>query len=87
MLHIRVDRDTRERATSALNAMGLTMSEAVRPFLTRVVAEQALPLELKVPNAETRAAMAKADEILEARRARFETAKDLMASLEKAGGE
>ena len=45
---------------AALEAMGLSMSEAVRIFLRRVAADQAFPLELKVPNAETRAAMAEA---------------------------
>jgi DNA-damage-inducible protein J len=83
MLHVRVDNDTRERATAALDAMGLTMSEAVRLFLHRVVAEQAFPFELKAPNSETRAGMAEAEEILRSRRARFKNGEELMASLEK----
>ncbi|HMK88533.1 MAG TPA: type II toxin-antitoxin system RelB/DinJ family antitoxin [Methylocystis sp.] len=83
MLHIRVDDETKQRATAALGAMGLSMSEAVRLFLHRVVAEKAFPLELKVPNAETRAAMAEADEILKARRVRFANAEKLFAALEK----
>ena len=37
MLHVRVEDDTKEQATEALNAMGLTMSDAVRLFLKRVV--------------------------------------------------
>ena len=57
MLHIRVDDETKTQATEALAAMGLSMSDAVRIFLKRVVNDQAFPLELKVPNAETRAAM------------------------------
>ena len=69
MLHVRVDDDTKARASAALGAMGLTVSDAVRLFLRRVVAEQAFPLELKVPNAETRAAMAEAEELLRSRRA------------------
>ena len=32
MLHVRVDDDTKERATAALEAMGLSVSEAVRVF-------------------------------------------------------
>ena len=63
MLHVRIDDDTKEQATSALKAMGLSVSDAVRIFLRRVVADQAFPLELKVPNAETRLAMAEADEL------------------------
>ena len=57
MLHIRVDDDIKEQATEALTAMGLSVSDAVRLFLRRVVIEQAFPLELKVPNAQTLAAM------------------------------
>lgn len=83
MLHVRIEDDTKEQATIALNAMGLSVSDAVRLFLRRVVADQAIPFELKVPNAETRAAMAEADEIARARRGRFADANDLMADLEK----
>jgi DNA-damage-inducible protein J len=85
MLHVRIDDDTKEQATVALDAMGLSVSDAVRIFLKRVVADQAFPLELKVPNATTRAAMTEADEIAAKNKARFETADDLMADLEKAG--
>jgi len=60
MLHVRVDEDTKERATAALEAMGLSVSEAVRVFLHRVAAEQAIPFPLKVPNAVTRPAMKEA---------------------------
>ncbi len=56
MLHVRVDDTTKTQATQALAAMGLTVSDAVRILLTRVVAEQAFPLELKVPQAQTGAA-------------------------------
>jgi DNA-damage-inducible protein J len=86
MLHVRVDDDTKEKATTALNAMGLSVSDAVRLFLRRVVSDQAFPLELKVPNTETRAAMAEAEEIVEQRRARFATADTLFDSLEKTSG-
>lgn len=83
MLHIRVDDDTKEQATQALTAMGLSMSDAVRLFLRRVVIDQAFPLELKVPNAETRAAMEESRAMMAARRARFATADELFADLEK----
>jgi DNA-damage-inducible protein J len=86
MLHVRVDDDTKAQATAALEAMGLSVSEAVRLFLKRVVAEQAFPLELKVPNAATRMAMAEADKIAAKRRVRFANADELFADLEKASG-
>lgn len=84
MLHIRVDDETKIQATEALAAMGLTMSDAVRIFLKRVVNDQAFPLELKVPNAETRAAMEEARAMMKARQARFESADVLFDELEKA---
>ena len=83
MLHVRLDDETKAQATQALAEMGLSVSEAVRLFLRRVVADQAFPLELKVPNAQTRAAMAEADKIARPRRARFATAGELFADLEK----
>jgi DNA-damage-inducible protein J len=83
MIHVRVDDETKTQATEALAAMGLTVSDAVRIFLKRVVAEQAMPLELKVPNAETRAAMEESRAIIRAHRARFASAQELFNDLEK----
>lgn len=83
MLHIRVDDDMKEQATVALTAMGLSMSDAVRLFLRRVVADQGFPLELKVPNAETRAAIEASRAMMADRRARFASADELFDDLEK----
>ena len=85
MLHVRIDDATKEKAAEALDAMGLSVSDAVRMFLKRIVADQAFPLELKVPNADTRAAMAEAEELIAQHRARFTTADDMFAELEKTG--
>lgn len=84
-LHVRIEDETKEQATVALEAMGLSVSDAVRLFLKRVVADQAFPLELKVPNAATRSAMAEADAIAAKLTARFSDAEALIADLEKAG--
>lgn len=86
MLHVRVDERAKVQATETLAAMGLTISDAVRVFLMRVVAEKQMPFALKVPNAKTRAAMAEADEIVSAHRARFSTAAELFEDLEKNSG-
>ena len=83
MLHIRVDDETKTQATAALAAMGLSMSDAVRIFLKRGVNDQAFPLELKVPNAETRTAMEEARAMMKARQARFESTDALFDELEK----
>ena len=86
MLHIRVDDDIKEQATLALTSMGLSVSDAVRMFLRRVVVDQAFPLELKVPNAETLAAMEESRALMSERRARFASADELFAELEKSSG-
>ena len=83
MLHVRVDDETKVQASQALAAVGLSLSDAVRLFLHRVVIEQAFPLELKVPNAETRAAMEESRALMKERRARFATADALFDDLEK----
>lgn len=82
MIHVRMDDETKVQATDALAAMGLSVSDAVRLFLKRVVAEQALPIELKVPNAATQAAMREARAM---GRARFANARALFDELEKTG--
>ena len=82
MLHVRMDEDTKAQATAALAAMGLSASDAVRLLFHRIIADQAFPLELKVPNAETRAAMAEVDQMLAEGRARFKDGEALIASLD-----
>ena len=82
MLHVRIDDELKAQAIAALEAMGLSASDAVRLLFHRIIAEQAFPLELKVPNKATRAAMAEADDILSKRRARFAGAEALIADLD-----
>jgi DNA-damage-inducible protein J len=83
MLHVRVDEKTKQDAQQALKAMGMSVSDAVRLFLNRVVADQAFPLELKVPNAKTQTAMAEAEQLIQAKQARFDQLEDLFNDLEK----
>jgi len=78
MVHVRIDKRVKVKATKALANMGLSVSDAVRVLLTRVAAEKALPFEVKAPNASTVAAMR------EARKGglpSFHTVSDLMADL------
>jgi DNA-damage-inducible protein J len=58
------------------------------PFASnaRTGADRASPLELKLPNKATRAAMAEAEEIIRSGRARFASADELFADLEKTAG-
>lgn len=83
MIHVRMDDELKAKATAALDAIGLSTAEAVRLLFHRIVAEQAFPLELKVPNAETLAAMAEVEEIIRADKFRFKTAEEMFAELER----
>ena len=87
MVHVRMDSEMKRKATEALAAMGLTASEAVRLLFHRIAVDQAFPLELKVPNAQTRRAMAEIDEMVKTRTARFANADEMFAELEEASGQ
>lgn len=84
MLHVRMDDDVKNQATDTLAAMGMSVSEAVRLFLVRVVSDQAIPFDIKVPNAKLRKAMAEAEAMAQLRKMRFSDANALIADLEKA---
>ena len=57
MVRARIDADTKKRATVALDAMGLTISDAIRLLMLRVAHERRLPFDVRVPNAASRRAM------------------------------
>lgn len=84
MIHVRVDEEIKAQAAETLAGMGLTVSDAVRVFLMRVVADQQLPFDLRAPNAQTQAAMQEARAM---RKARFVAADDLLHDLEKGSGQ
>ena len=86
MLHVRMDTDLKRRATETLAAMGMTVSDAVRLLFHRIAVDQAFPLELKVPNAQTRRAMAEVDELVKTRKTRFASADEMFAELEEDSG-
>lgn len=74
----RIDTSTKERAADALEAMGLSISDAIRLLMLRIADERRLPFDIKVPNAATREAMAE----LEAGKGKsFSSVEALMADL------
>ena len=87
MLHVRMDSDLKQKATETLAAMGLSASDAVRLLFHRIAADQAFPLELKVPNAQTQRAMAESEEMMKRGKARFASANEMFTELEKASRE
>jgi DNA-damage-inducible protein J len=74
----RIDSVTKERATDALAAMGLSISDAIRLLMLRVVDERRLPFEVKAPNATTRRAIS---ELEAGKGRRFANVRALMTDL------
>ena len=79
IVRARVDETLKKEAAAILATMGLTVSDFVRIGLTRVVSEQGLPFEMKVPNrltAETLAGSERGEDVHQA-----EDAEDLFDQL------
>lgn len=74
----RIDAGTKARATAALEAMGLSVSDAIRLLMLRVADERRLPFEVKAPSKSSRQALT---EIEAGEVESFATVDDLMADL------
>ena len=60
LVQARIDGAIKKEASVVLEAMGLTISDAVRLLLTRVAREHALPFDPLIPNDKTIAAIMEA---------------------------
>ena len=78
VVRARIDSDTKARATEALQAMGLSVSAAIRLLLLRVAEEKRLPFAVRVPNVATVKAM---EELREGKGKRFGNAEELFRDL------
>ncbi|MEY2927115.1 MAG: hypothetical protein RL367_1592 [Pseudomonadota bacterium] len=78
VVRARIDTDLKKEATAVLSAMGLSVSDAIRLMLVRVVSDKALPFDVRIPNAESRAAMR---DIQNGKVERFDSVAALMADL------
>ena len=57
----RIDEHLKNEAAAILATMGLTVSDFIRIGLTKVVSEQGLPFEMRVPNRITAETLAKSE--------------------------
>ena len=62
VVRARIDADIKNEASLVLEAMGLTVSDALRMLLVRVATEKALPFAPLVPNSKTISAIREARE-------------------------
>jgi len=58
---VRIDEDDKEKVKQILEAMGLSISDGIRVFVKRVVAERKLPFELKMLPHEAQTALTEAE--------------------------
>ena len=61
MIRARVEPDLKHEAEEVFSALGLSSTEAITLFYKQVVLRHGLPFEVKIPNAETRAAIREAE--------------------------
>jgi DNA-damage-inducible protein J len=78
VVRARIDTRTKERAAAALDAMGLSISDAIRLLLLRVAEEKRLPFAVQVPNAATAKAI---DELERGKGETFADADELFKDL------
>jgi DNA-damage-inducible protein J len=56
-VRVRLEPHIKSQANKILEELGFTMSDAVSIFMRQVISHRGLPFEVKIPNAETRAAI------------------------------
>ena len=79
VVRARIDADTKERARIALDAMGLSVSDAIRLLMLRIADEKRLPFAVAVPNTTTRNAM---EELEQGKGKRFKDREALFKDLD-----
>lgn len=63
LVRARLNGTVKREAEKVLDSIGLSMSDAIRLLATQIAVRHEFPLELKVPNAETRAALAESEDV------------------------
>jgi DNA-damage-inducible protein J len=79
----RIDETLKDEAAEVLADFGLTISDIVRMTLTRVAKDHAVPLELKMPNEKTRAAMRESRRLMKKHNSRFSNAAAVFDALDQ----
>jgi DNA-damage-inducible protein J len=49
-IHIRIDKETKTRAESILKICGISIPEAIRMFLRKIILEKRIPFDIRIPN-------------------------------------
>jgi DNA-damage-inducible protein J len=68
-VQVRIDEQTKAQAKKVLDALHLSMSEAICLFLRQVVLHRGIPFEVKIPNTLTRETLEKSEQGVDLRTA------------------
>jgi len=77
----RVDKQTKERAKGILDALDITLSEAISMFLRQIIFHRGIPFDLKIPNEVTLETLEKLESGQDLRE--FKDADDLFEELNR----
>jgi len=61
-LHTRIEPDIKEKADAILKEIGISTADAINMFLRQVIRYKGIPLDLRIPNEETVAAIKEAEQ-------------------------
>jgi DNA-damage-inducible protein J len=76
----RIEPSLKRETEMILESLGISTTEAIRMFLTQVPLHKGLPFEVRIPNAETHAAI---DELESGKGKRFDSVEALFADLDE----
>jgi DNA-damage-inducible protein J len=60
-LHMRIEPEVKAQVDAIMSELGISTTEAVNLFFRQVIRYRGIPLELRIPNAETIAAIEEAE--------------------------
>ena len=60
-INVRIDVQTKSKASKILELLGMTPSEAINLFFKQIIYTQSIPFDVKLPNKETIQAMKELD--------------------------
>ena len=82
-IHTRIEPEVKSQVDNILSELGISTTEAINLFFRQVIRYRGIPLDLRIPNAETLSAMEEAEEIFEKGVSRFSDLDEMFEELEK----
>ena len=61
-IHTRIEPEIKNQVDNILNELGISTTEAINLFFRQVIRYRGIPLDLRIPNAETVAAINEAEQ-------------------------